>query len=176
MEHLVDLAGMALDLDRLNHPKAPRGLVTREVHTRDELRAWAYAFREGFGLPDGSKPRIAELIGAAWEDSRGKWHHYVGTLDETPVASSSMYLDQEVAGIYFVGTVPSARRRGIGTWMTFLALQDARALGTRWSVLHASPLGRSLYRRLGFEEYCTLGIYMFGLRGDEASGLAFLES
>jgi ribosomal protein S18 acetylase RimI-like enzyme len=176
IEHLVDLAGMALDLDGLDRPEVPGGLATREVRTRDDLRDWARVFREGFGLSEGSERGIAELIGAAWEDSGGKWHHYVGTLDETPVGSSSMYLDQGVAGIYFVGTVPSARRRGIGTWMTFLALQDARALGTRWSVLHASPLGRGLYARLGFEEYCTLGIYMFGLRGDEASGLAFLGS
>ncbi|MGD2165983.1 MAG: GNAT family N-acetyltransferase [Anaerolineae bacterium] len=176
IEHLVDVAGMALDLDELDRPEVPRGLVTRKVRTRHDVRAWACAFREGFGLPEGSETGIAELIGAAWEHSRGTWHHYVGTLDEIPVGSSSMYLDQGVAGIYFVGTVPSARRRGIGTWMTFLALQDARELGTGWSVLHASPLGRGLYARLGFEEYCTLGIYMWGLGGDESSGLAFLGS
>ena len=173
IEHLVDLAGMALDLNELTGPEIPGGLVARDVRTRDDLRAWAQAFRQGFGLPDGTEADIAELIGAAWEASGGKWRHYVGTVDGAPVGSSSMYLDQGVAGIYFVGTVPAARRRGIGTWMTFLALRDARSVGTRWSILHASPVGRGVYARLGFQEYCTLSAYMFGL-GDEAWGLAFL--
>lgn len=173
IEHLVDLAGMALDLDDLGRPEMPGALVARDVRTRDDLRAWASAFRQGFGLPDGTERDIAELIGAAREASGGTWRHYVGTLDGAPVGSSSMYLHQGIAGIYFVGTVPSARRRGIGTWMTFLALDDARSLGTRWSILHASPVGRGVYARLGFQEYCTLSAYMFGL-GDETSGLAFL--
>ncbi len=58
--------------------------------------------------------------------------------------------------------------------MTLLALKEARALGVRVSILHASPLGRSVYSRLGFKEYCRLDIYVLGLTTDEASGLAFL--
>jgi ribosomal protein S18 acetylase RimI-like enzyme len=159
MEKLFDLAGMALDLRELKDPDRPKGLVTARVDSRDKLRAWAHAFGEGFGLPKGSQASIVELIGAAWEESGGKWRHYVGTLDGDPVGSSSMYLDRGVAGLYFVGTVPAARQRGIGTWMTSLPLKEARELGVRLSVLHAAPKAQPLYRRLGFKEYCQLGLY-----------------
>jgi GNAT superfamily N-acetyltransferase len=163
MEHLFDLAGMALDLEELKNHNVPTGLVTKSVDTRDKLRAWAHAFRESFELPSWSGSGIAEVISAAWKESGGKWHHYIGTIDEAPVASSSMYLDQGIAGIYFVGTVPSARKRGIGTWMTLRALQEAHALGIRVSVLHAAPLAQNLYSRLGFKEYCKLGLYVLKL-------------
>jgi GNAT superfamily N-acetyltransferase len=174
MAHLVDIAGMALDLEHMRSQAAPKGLVTRQLGTRDEFRAWAHAFCRSFGIPDRSQPDVAELMAAAWEGSQGRWHHYLGMLDGTPVASSAMYLDRNVAGLYFVGTIPSARKQGIGTWMTRLGLQEARALGVRMGILHASPLGKGMYSRMGFKEYCKLGIYMFGLATEKDSSLGFI--
>jgi GNAT superfamily N-acetyltransferase len=165
MAHVFDLAGMALDLEELKNQEVPSGLVTNRVDKRDELQAWAHAFRKGFELADWSESGIFELIGDAWEESQGKWCHCVGTIDETPVASSSMYLDQGVAGIYFVSTVPMARKRGIGTWMTLRTLQEASALGIRVSILHAAPKAVNVYRRIGFKEYCRLSIYELGMAG-----------
>lgn len=165
MAFVFNLAGMALDLEELKNQEFPSGLEASRVDKREELLAWAHAFREGFGLAEWSESGIIELIGDAWEESQGKWCHCIGTVNETPVASSSMYLDQGVAGIYFVGTTPMARKRGIGTWMTWRTLQEARALGIRVSILHAAPKAVNVYRGLGFKEYCQLGIYELGMTG-----------
>lgn len=85
--------------------------------------------------------------------------NYVGYLNEAPVATAELYIAEGVVGVYVVGTVPKARRMGIGTAMTLAPLLEARSLGYRIGVLGATPLGEGVYRKLGFEEYCKLSYY-----------------
>lgn len=51
-----------------------------------------------------------------------------------------------------VATLPTHRRRGIGTAITAVALQAAAESGAREAFLDASPAGVGIYRRLGFTE------------------------
>ena len=51
-----------------------------------------------------------------------------------------------------VATLPSYRRRGIGTAITAATLQAAAEAGAREAFLDASPAGVGIYRRLGFAE------------------------
>jgi len=97
------------------------------------------------------------------------WRHYVGWLGNQPVATASLLMAAGVAGVYFVLTVPEARRRGIGGAITEAALRDARELGYRVGVLGASGMGLPLYRRLGFEEYCRIAVYEWRDRAVQGS-------
>ena len=89
----------------------------------------------------------------------GSWRHYLGRLAGEPVATATTFFGAGVAGIYFVCTVERARRRGIGAGVTLAALREARDLGYTISVLGSSEMGYPVYRRLGFEEYCRIGLY-----------------
>jgi predicted acetyltransferase len=72
------------------------------------------------------------------------------------VASSTLFLGAGVAGLYYVATLPAFRGQGIAAAMTVTPLLEARQMGMRVGVLQASDQGKGLYRRLGFETYCTL--------------------
>jgi predicted GNAT family acetyltransferase len=65
----------------------------------------------------------------------------------------------EVAGIYLVATLPSARKRGIATAMMEHLLLESWRKGCRHVVLLANSQGYGVYHRLGFKDNCTLKIY-----------------
>jgi ribosomal protein S18 acetylase RimI-like enzyme len=55
------------------------------------------------------------------------------------------------AGIYDMGVVPEAQRRGIGRALTLAACRLGRDLGCSHAVLNATGEGEPLYRSVGFE-------------------------
>jgi ribosomal protein S18 acetylase RimI-like enzyme len=55
-------------------------------------------------------------------------------------------------GIYNVGTLEHARRRGLGTALTARLLHDARARGQRTASLQATAMAERLYAALGFRD------------------------
>jgi GNAT superfamily N-acetyltransferase len=165
-EHLVDhgltyregAPGMAVDLLALNEDlPTPPGLAIEPVEDTTALKQWAYTSALGFGLPETSADPWFELLAALGSDL--PLRNYLATLDGEPVATSQLLLGAGVAGIYVVATLPDARRQGIGAAVTLAPLRDARALGYRIGILHASPLGEGVYRRLGFQEYCRMSHY-----------------
>jgi len=168
-KHLIDhgwtypegTPGMAVDLSELNEDlPTPSGLTIEHVRDAEALRKWAYATIIGFGLPESSVKTWFDVFTGLGFDL--PLRNYVGLLDGKPVAASELFLGAGVAGIYAVTTLPEARRQGIGAAITLAPLRDARAMGFRIGILHASSLGEGVYRRLGFQEYCKGRSYVHG--------------
>jgi hypothetical protein len=59
-----------------------------------------------------------------------------------------------------VGTLPAARRQGIGKAITLQPLLDARARGYRYAILFSSQMGYRVYQQLGFRDVRSpIGLY-----------------
>ena len=104
-----------------------------------------------------------DLYRAIGFDEESPFRHYVGTLNGETVASSTLFLGAGVASIWHVGTVPRARRQGIGAAMTLAPLRDARDLGVRAGVLGSSEVGLSVYEKLGFQTFGRIVQYKWTL-------------
>ncbi|GCE26568.1 hypothetical protein KDA_20520 [Dictyobacter alpinus] len=152
--------GMAADLLNINEQISfPAELAITRVGNEEELQVWTQTLAAGFGEGEIETNWVGAMYGKIGFDEQGAWHHYLGQLNGKPVATTSMFLAAGVAGIYFVFTLPQARRKGVGAAITLAALQDARNRGYRVGVLGASMMGYAVYQRLGFQEYCRFHLY-----------------
>ena len=75
---------------------------------------------------------------------------FVGRLDGKPVGTSIAIRSPDASGIYNVGTLPRARRRGVGSAVTWAAIEAGRAWGYDTVVLQSSAMGLSMYSAMGF--------------------------
>jgi ribosomal protein S18 acetylase RimI-like enzyme len=80
---------------------------------------------------------------------------FVAYVDDAPAACAMTLVSHGVAGVFYVATVESARRRGLGDALTRIAARAGFALGARAAWLGASEMGAGLYRRIGFVELGT---------------------
>jgi GNAT superfamily N-acetyltransferase len=67
-----------------------------------------------------------------------------------PAAIAMTIVTDAVAGIYWVGSLPSARGRGLGRAVTAAATNAGLELGADLASLQASPLGRPIYEAMGY--------------------------
>jgi GNAT superfamily N-acetyltransferase len=147
--------GMAADLLALNEAVAsPPDLTIERVQDAETLNQWVQAAVAGFELAEASAQACFDLFMGLGFDL--PLRNYVGLLKGKPVATTELFLGAGVAGIYWVSTVPEARRQGAAAVMTLAPLREARDMGYRVGILHASDMGFGVYRRLGFQKHCDM--------------------
>ncbi|MGB2694523.1 MAG: GNAT family N-acetyltransferase [Dehalococcoidia bacterium] len=160
LEQVDPLVGMAIDLPAIADDAPPHaGFSIERVRDLAGLQRWAVAYIGGFGMAEAAGCAMFDIYTAAGFADDVPFRHYVGMLNGAPVASSTLFLGNGVAGVWHVSTAQAARRLGIGAAMTLAPLRDARALGYQVGTLYASAMGAGVYRRLGFEEYTSMVQY-----------------
>ncbi len=131
-------------------PAAPAELAVRRVTTRAEWRDFCSVTARAFRIPEWylriafARPLAGEAVPS------GSIRPFVGYAGGRPVAAAAQATSDDVAGIFFVGTVPDMRRRGYGQALTWTAVEDGRSLGADAAWLQSSPEGRPLYEQMGF--------------------------
>ena len=76
---------------------------------------------------------------------------FTAFLDGDPVGGSVAIRSGDVAGVYAVGTIEAARRRGVGRAATWACVVAAKNWGCDTVVLQSSEMGVGVYRAMGFE-------------------------
>lgn len=137
----------------------PRDLNIIPVEEGETLQNWIHVASIGFRVPVEFEKTWYDFFVEAVLDL--PFRSYLALLDGKPVATSQLFLSAGVAGIYNVTCLPEARGQGIGAAITLAPLQDARAMGYDMAILQASDLGYRVYRRLGFQDYGKLSVYLW---------------
>jgi ribosomal protein S18 acetylase RimI-like enzyme len=156
---------MALDLHGMKDGgPAPSDLTIEEVESREALSLWCSVAAAGFAIPPSAEPSLFKWFSLSLDNGL-PLRFFLGFMRGLPVATSALLLAGSVAGLYFITTVPSARRQGIGRALTLAPLEAARRLGYSLGALQASKMGKSMYRGLGFRSHGTMVSYikMYGI-------------
>jgi hypothetical protein len=92
-------------------------------------------------------------------------HLVVAYQKEKPVSAAMIIFSHSIAGVYWVGTIESARKKGLAEACTIMVTNEAFRRGASCVILQASPFGEPIYRRLGFQEFTRYPWYMHFHRG-----------
>jgi GNAT superfamily N-acetyltransferase len=126
----------------------PDGFHVRQVTSRALLDEWAAINARGFGATDYSAFHAAYARHGF--GSQAQAVHFIGYLGDEPVTSSTLLATESSASIYNVSVPVEMRRQGLGSAITHATLQEARKRGYHSAWIWSSPLGKSVYARLGF--------------------------
>ena len=116
------------------------------VHDFITVNAEAYGT---YGMPAQVLSDLFDQAAVLVEDPAA--HIVVASRGGQPVATAMVYESDGVAGLQWVGTVPTARTGGLGALVTVAATNVAFGHGASSCTLQASPMGAPLYLRLGYE-------------------------
>jgi ribosomal protein S18 acetylase RimI-like enzyme len=122
--------GMALEDIRMARPELHLGALE-----------WSEYLRV-FGLPAGL------LAGA----NHAAFHLLVARVDGEDVATAMAFDFDRDCGIYNVGTLQGARRRGMGTALTALHVHDALMRGCQTASLQSTEMAEGVYAAVGFRD------------------------
>lgn len=157
-----DAPGMATDLQHLDVSRGTLpGLSIERVRDAGTAKLWGRVVATVFEIPEFVLKAMLQVMHALGFAADLPMLYYLGRWKGQPVATASILLAAGVAGIYNVGTVPQARRKGIGAAMTVAPLLQARARGYRIGVLNSSLMAYNLYCSLGFVELCWAARYLW---------------
>lgn len=149
----------ALTIRDLVEPPAVDGLEIRRVRADAELEAYVDIVGQTLSPSDTFTAMLADASRRIGFADDAPEEHFIGLLEGVPMAAASLVVAGGAAGIYNVGTLEPARRRGIGAAMTGAAVRRGAERGLELATLQASTMGRPIYERLGFRFVCDLVPY-----------------
>jgi ribosomal protein S18 acetylase RimI-like enzyme len=137
---------------RLEEVPSPARIEVRTITADQDQRAFIAVLDLAYtslGMPAGVfssiLPQHADVLPPHVEA--------VGAFENGALLSGAQVVfSHGIAGVYSVGTAAEARGRGLGALVTRVVTNVAFDAGAPYVTLQASPMGESIYRRMGYEE------------------------
>ena len=151
---------MSLELDGWEPPPLPEQVVFEEVVDDAAMDAYAELTVRYWEIPADQGKLVAE-VHRYWGPGRAQGHRYLALRDGVPIGKAYLSLagPPGVASIYGMSVVPEARGGGVASGLTTTLLARGKAAGCERAVLHSTDMAANVYRRAGFVEHCTIGVF-----------------
>lgn len=152
-ERLLSRPMMVAEVAAIPEAPPPAGIRMEPVEGRADALALARVDAATFGTRLEISERVFAPALVGVDGARGflAWH------DAEPVGCAVAQEGGGATGVFGVGVVPQARRRGIGAALTIAA---ARAFPADLAWLVPSEMARPMYERLGFRDHETWEVWV----------------
>ena len=127
----------------------PANFDWKPVRTHEMLAAWTSIYCHARGYAE-SADQLFKVFADLDLTASSPLQLILGFLGDDPVATYSIFMDGEMAGLYSLSTLPEARGHGIGTAISVAAAGLAIEYGCQTAMLLSEPPSRNLCKRLGF--------------------------
>lgn len=135
-------------------------IKVRNVTNEKERLLWEKTCFAGFEMSQRTKKQFHSFVSNFDLSEKSPQKLFLAYDDNIPVTTSLLFINQNTAGIYYVSTIASHRRRGYCSALIQETLREALALGISNIVLQATPQGVSVYQKAGFIEIAKADIYV----------------
>ena len=148
---------MIYDLDQLPNEKTKDPLLEsqefefRLASKEDEFRSFAFLrFPE---KTESDQKSIESMVEFLKSENPSLTEHYVvfDSSKKIAVAAGTLYFRDDWAGICQIYTSPEWRKRGLGSALVRFFLERAKQNGKSYVLLTSSPMGVSIYQKIGFK-------------------------
>lgn len=151
---------MILDLDKFSIQKAFTSFDEKTIIKSNDnlLNEWMTPLIGAFE----STHEACSIYAIAHENALKKninFRHFSLYKQEKPIASITLSMNNGIARIDDLGTLPEFQCKGYGTDLVYYALTTGKKLGANYCFLEASDSGLGIYQRLGFEPMFKNNIY-----------------
>jgi ribosomal protein S18 acetylase RimI-like enzyme len=144
---------MALDV-KLIAPKLTVSSNIKRVESKNEAISFAKTASQSFGYSVDSNVIYKLVKGSV------NIRLFIYQEEQKCLGCGIVFFDSNKnAGLHMIGTVPDGRGKGIGKSITERLLLEAKINKMNRCVLHASLMGESIYRKLGFESFAEIETY-----------------
>ena len=151
----VGMAGDAQDI--LTKFKTIEEFTYLTVKTENNLHNFGLVMASVFEPFDEEAVRFYKMIAPYYNNEKIKM--FVGYIDQVPAAICSCVIDDKFGGIYDIVTNPKFQKRGLGTYMTSIAIQFLKENGCDIIGMQASQDGQRIYDKLGFKQFDLFKVY-----------------
>jgi hypothetical protein len=152
--------GMVVGVRLPAGPPVPDGVAVGEVETEADVRDFAQVMADAYATY-GMPPDVAPAVLPTLDVLRAP--HIASVLVRLggrPAAGAMVIVTHGVAGVYWVGTRPEARGRGLAALATRRVTNLGFDRGARLGALQASVMGEPVYRRMGWVEVTRYPLFV----------------
>ncbi|HEY9528499.1 MAG TPA: GNAT family N-acetyltransferase [Anaerolineales bacterium] len=127
----------------------PPNFCWKSVRTHEMLAAWISIYCHARGYAE-SADQLFKVFADLDLTESSPLQLILGYLGDEPIATYSIFMDGEMAGLYSLSTLPEARGHGIGTAISVAAADLATEYNCRTAMLLSEHPSRNICKRLGF--------------------------
>jgi GNAT superfamily N-acetyltransferase len=149
----VRFPGMSVTPGDLDEPATELEVI--RIETADGLARALAVGASGFGVPVDLVASVYSLEVSELEGLRT----YLGRANGRDVSTAVGFTIDGTTAVFSVATPEEHRGRGYGAAITARAVRDGFDAGADLAGLQSSPMGESVYKRLGFREVETYTLF-----------------
>jgi ribosomal protein S18 acetylase RimI-like enzyme len=140
------------------------GVVLKRVPAEGSWDSFAYAMDRMNREEPWYAPSVSmEIVGSMRAKSeKGALEVFLAERDRRVVGTVGLALHRGVASIFSVGTLPDARRRGVGRTLVIDAVERAQEAGADlvYLIARAEDSPKDMYRKLGFHAELGFDVWL----------------
>jgi len=131
------------------------------VKSKNELSEWWKPFQYAFNVKSELKQFVIDFNFNAKIKNPNNFYNIIGYYNSNPVCCSTLFITNQMACLYDVGTIPNFRNNGFSTQMLLYLSNFTKNLGYKSMGLYSTFSGNALYKKVKFKKLGIIKTYNF---------------